>query len=608
MLTIENTFLALVRMTINSKDVAMETGVIGQRQKRSAVDVTTSDVVDRDYSATSHRNPVARGRLMTAVLPGLLGSALYFLNNLDVVHGLIAPPPGYVPLGIQRNADVAQYLTWIRGLETAWILPNYHAPWFTPPGLIVPALLPVSILERWFSENPILALQLFSFAGYLFAAYALAFAYATFCQTRSRAFWSLLLALSCVPLVSLPGVSHFLRNHSQYSGALDHIQFMMVSDGFLRGLVTWPFQTYGTGGQVLSMALLARYCNSREPRWLGYLALVCLLSALFHPFEVFVTVTVVGIVLLQQNEPIINSLTNFSVVSVAATVGLSPYLIQSLRVPWVREVAEANRHLVEIMPAPLFAMIGLPGILVIALCLLGFPQTRDHNTTVMKAWFFCTLLVFFVPRMPFAIHMLDGLFIVVGLLLAAQMQDLSSRRPFLPKPVLCTVGVLLVAWSLIPHVAFRWRAWRDGIDVSNTAFKYPSTVSPLGEFATIQWLRTHASSEDLVLASEDAAPWMTTAPVHSFASHWVLSLLVTHPRYGVLRDSFFDGNLTALQAHDLLEDLGVRFVVVPDASPAIHYLDKASMRAHFNTTAIYEIPAGRMKLYGDSKILEMGRP
>src|SRR5260370_18105968 len=259
-----------------------------QRQIAHDNVITVSPTNQQDLAspklARTGPNAVDWKSFLARILPGLLGSLLYLMNNLDVIHGLIAPPAGYVPLGGQRNADIAQYLTWLQGLGRGWLLPNYHAAWSTPPGFTVAALIPVSILERSLSLSPILALQLFSLAGYIFGAYAVAFAYKTFCETYRQAFWSLLLAFSCVPVSSLYGVSHLLGNRSQYGEALGRIQFMIVSDGFLRGLTTWPFQTWGVGTQVLAMALLARYCDSRERRWLGWLALVCLVSALIHPF------------------------------------------------------------------------------------------------------------------------------------------------------------------------------------------------------------------------------------------------------------------------------------------------------------------------------------
>ena len=589
-------------MTINDKKSSILPGEQSDRALRSGASSADLTSPPKDLGRQRRR----WSGYLTSLLPALLGSALYLLNNLDVIHGLIAPPPGYAALGVQRNPDIAQYLTWLNGLKKAWILPNYHAPWVTPPGLIVPGLFPVSIVERSLSISPILALQLFGLIGYISTAYAVAFAYRTFCRTRRQAFWSLLIAFSCVPVASLPGLSYLLRNHSQYGEALGRVQFMTVSDGVLRGLVTWPFEVYGTCAQVLSMAFLARYCASRELRWLWSLALVCLLSALIHPFEIFVTVTVVAFVLMQQPWHIRNVLVGMCAVLTAAVVGVSPYVIQSLRIPWVGEIAEANRHLVDIAPAPLFAMMGFPAILVVILFLLGFPRKRDHNSIVLVTWFAVTLLVFYFPRMPFAIHFLDGLFFAVGLLLTLQLAEVVARLPDRWASSLRIVAIPVLILTLYPHVAYRLQAWKAGVDLQSTKFRYPMAIAPVDEFAIVKWLNKNASPDDLVLATEDAAPWVATAPIHSFASHWVLSLLVTRPTDSALRDAFFNGSLTPAKARELLDTLGVRYVVVPDRSLATLYLIDATLRARFDNSGIYELPGQRMKPYGESKIAALG--
>jgi hypothetical protein len=545
-----------------------------------------------------------KGRFAPRWLPGLLGSLLFLLNNLGVIHGMIAPPPGYVPLGVQRNSDIAQYLTWIRGLEKAWVLPNYHAPWITSPGLVVPGLIPAAILARLFSLSAVVALQLFTLAGYILTAYALLFAYNTFCRTRRQALWALLIAFSCVPIASLPGLFRLFRNHGVFGTSGGLIEFLMTSEGFLHGLLTWPLLTYGTCAQLLSIALLARYCNTHARRWLGWLATVCLFSALIHPFEIFVTITVVAVVLLQEDGSLAKNLADLSVVLIATAVGFAPLLFQSFRVPWLHQIETANRHAVApILPAWLLAMLGLPAILAVILLLFGLPKTTERNAIVLKTWFVSTLLVFYIPGMPFALHLLDGVFFAVGLLLTIQIEELLAQHSFLAQPALRFLIVPILIWTLVPHVTFRLRSWRDGVSPQSIAL--PAGLAPVDEFPTIDWLRKNASPNDLVLATQDAAPWMATAPIHSFASHWLFSSQEERPSDEILRSAFFDGTLPSAKAHEFLETLGVRFIVVPDGSQAKLYLDQAMLRVHFTSTAIYERPGAQMKTYGDSGIVQM---
>jgi len=549
--------------------------------------------------------PVARQHLVSRLLPGLLGVGLYIINNLDVIHGLIAPPNGYLPLGVQRNPDVALYVCWLQGLKHSWFIPNYHAPWITPRNFTVPAFFPAALLQRILPISAAFALQIFTLAAYVFLAYAAAFACRSFCKTRRQALWSLLVAACCVPVASLPGLSHVSGNPDQYGEAVWRGQFLLTSDGFFHGLVTWPFMTLGTAFQVLSMAFLVRYLNAPERRWFVWLTITCLISTLMHPFEIIVTLTAAGVVLLRQFGLNARTVARVGLLAGAAAIGMLPYVIQTLRIPWVHEIAQAN--MLQTMPAPLLLMLGVPTILVVVLLILGYPQGQSHETLVLKAWFLSTFLVFFIPGVPFAFHALDGLFFAIGFLLWLQIQELTVGLAIVPSLFLRVASVVFLAWSLIPHATLRWQAWNARI-APQDRYGYPPAIAPAAEFATIQWLRENSGPDDLVLATYDAAPWLATAPVHSFASHWLFSLGATHPRYSAVRNAFFDGSLTPEQAHDLLQLLGVRFVVVPDGSPATRYLENAVQRARFNTWTIFDLPGAHMKPYRDSGILALAGP
>jgi hypothetical protein len=554
---------------------------------------------------------------LTKLKPGLLGTGLYFLNNLDVLHAWLTPPAGYAPLGVQRNADIAIYLTWMSGYDRSWLLPNYNAPWATPADFIGPGFMPVSLLQQLFSLNPVVALQIFSLLSYIFVAYALAFAYNTFCKTRRQAMWSLLIAAACVPLSALPLLSELLRGATPYGEHAGPVQFMILSDGFFRGLVTWPFITIGTGFQVLSMTLLARYVQTSERRWLQWLTITCLLSTLLHPFEIFETLATATIVLIRLSGLTTKNLKIVGTLGVVAAVGLSPYVFQSLSSPWVHEIAAANTS--SSTPAVLIGILGAPAILVIVLLFFGFPKSQSSEMLLLKTWFISTLVLFYAPGIPFTLHLLDGLFVAIGLLLYEQIQDLKGVHPsFLAQPLVRFAAMALLVFSLIPHLVFRVQAWNDGVDPKNGPFAYdscttfhgkclrPTALTPIAELATIRWLRQNASPNDLVLATEDASAWIATAPVHSFASHWLFSLLWLYPNHRGVRDAFFAGGLSTGQAHELLNILGARYVVVPDGSPAGQYLEGAPQKARFGTWTIYEVPGAQLKPYHDPGIIRLG--
>lgn len=555
-------------------------------------------------------------RILPKVVPGCCGVLLYLVNNLDVWHGLIAPPPGYAPMGVQRNADIAIYLTWLYGYGKSWFLPNYSAPWITPADFIAPGLVPVALLQRLLGVSPATALQLYSLLAYVFAAYAIAFAYRTFCSTRREVGWAILVACACVPLDSLPFLPRFLGAYAQYGTLSGYAHFITLSDGFFRALVTWPFLTFGTGFQALSMGLLVRYVRSSEPRWLKWLVLTCFLSALMHPFEIFVTVGTVAVVFGRKFGITSQSLKRFAWICVVAGIGVSPYVVQTLSSSWMHEVANANVQM--LFPSVLVVEIGAPLLVVVVLMLFGLPGSRTDETLILKTWFVVTFLLFFTPGLPFALHLLDGSFIAIGLLLVAQVQELLARRPRMVRPMLAYVGIPLLAISMLPHILFRAQAWDAGVATDNTQFPYdtcttlrstclrPTAIAPAAEVATRQWLRKNASPDDLVLATEDASSWLAQAPMHSFGSHWLFSLLWQYPNYRAARAAFFSGGLSVNQGHELLRIIGARFVVVPDGSPAAQYLDKAVQRARLDTWTIYEVPGARMKPYHDPEVLALG--
>ena len=535
------------------------------------------------------------------LIPALLGTILYLLNNLDVIHSLLFSPAGYVPLGVQRNNDIAMYLTWLNGFSRAWLIPNFHAAWYTPHDFVVLPLIPVSAMQRSLSLSPAWAFQTFSLFAYVFTAYAVAFALKTFCESRRQATAALLLAFACVPVSSLPFV-HLLGHHKSPEDIPGRFAFLTVSDGFFHGLITMPLMTLGTGFQVLSMALLARYSESRERRWLGWLALTCFFSALVHPFEIVVTVVTAGVVLLRRFD--FQGVRSALLIAIAGGAGLAPHILQTLRVPWVHEVAELNRATLGVTPGVLFVMVGLPAMFVMALLFLGLPHNPKGKFLVLQMWCVVGFVLVFAPSMPFPIHFLDGWFVVVGLLLTTQLRELACRWPAARLPAVRVAAVIFLGASLIPHVVFRLRAWDAPATGSDTFVAPSAALAPLAEVHATEWLRDHASWDDLVLTNHDSAPWIAMAPTHSFASHWLCSLLMTHPNYSAVQNAFFAGTLSSVQGHEFLERFGFRFVFAPDGSPGLQYLDRAIPRAHFDNWSIYEIPGARMKPYHASDIVD----
>ncbi|MFZ0637513.1 MAG: hypothetical protein WAM08_18475, partial [Candidatus Acidiferrales bacterium] len=224
-----------------------------------------------------------------------LGVFLFLLHHAGVVSGALAPPPGYEPAWTLRNLDVPQYLTWLEAARHEVLLPDYHAPWVTEPGLFQPLLLAAArtglpTLVAYYA--PVLA-------GYIFAAFALLHAASVFCPGRETLF-ALLAALCTVPfrligwllaqVLPLPKVLVVL-------GLIDYSYD--TADGLFRGGMSNSVTlSVGTALVLLSMAALGRFAESGQRKYLFRLAALAFLSAFLHPFEVFVIVAAAAIPLL----------------------------------------------------------------------------------------------------------------------------------------------------------------------------------------------------------------------------------------------------------------------------------------------------------------------
>jgi hypothetical protein len=201
----------------------------------------------------------------------------------------------------------------------------------------------------------------------------------------------------------------------------------------------------------------------------------------------------------------------------------------------------------------------------------------------------------YVPWIRWSQHLLDGVLYGTALLLVRQAGVTTvARRLKEAHPRL--VGVLLailVTASLVPAVVFRWHSLLSGRQADPD--RLFSGVTPRDERDLVGWLREHAESTDLVLAPPEHAPWLAVVPMHSFASHYVFSL--TYDAQRTASEHFFAGTLAAHEATGLLRDYGVRFLIVPEASPALTYVRDVEPRDTIGSLRLYEFPEHSMKPY-----------
>ena len=225
------------------------------------------------------------------IAPLVLAVFLFGLNNLAVLGGLVNPPEGYVPTYMIRDADIAQYLTWLRAFQSHLLIPDYQAPWLTEPAFFNPLLWVMARASTVVGGDLIVTYHIVHFLLYVATAYALFYALRTFSETPKQACAAFLVVLCSIPLASLAILPAFIFTLGQRGvlwGIGDFVWWS--SDGFFHGISGSLLVTFGTGITIASFAFLARYLTTEKKRYLGCACLCTFLSALIHPFEVVVIV------------------------------------------------------------------------------------------------------------------------------------------------------------------------------------------------------------------------------------------------------------------------------------------------------------------------------
>ena len=519
----------------------------------------------------------------------VVGSACFFLNNLAVWSGVLHPPPGYVPRYAVANLDVPIYLTWMNLAPSHWLLPNLNAPWRGDAALVSPLVLTAGKLSHALGLTPVAGFQIFHYFLYVWAAFVLGVLLWTFCPTPRQRLAAAIAIVASLPLPLLAlGWTNLVGQRVPILW-LGLVQYSYeTADGLLRGGASNSFTlSFGTAANLLAVALVARYVLRRQPRDLALLAITAFSSAFFHPVEVCVIVSasVASFALLARRERQWSTLLRPSLaVGTAAFCGLLPYLIQTSRSEWVRDISRLYQwQPASVLWVPL--VFGIPTILVAYFVLLRYrlPNPVDE---VLRTWFLVTVALLFVPGIPFKLHMFDGFPYVTAVLLVRLLAShVHVRTAVAAKPRLVpALAVTALALSLPGYVALYQQLWKDGRAAD--AELLVNAVSRQEEPRLIDWFRRHAPPDQLVMSPVDLAPWIATAPIPSLASHDLFS--VNYEEQSKFVGDFYAGHLTADQAAKALDHYGVRYVVVPATSAAGQYLRDATPQTTLGPWTVYQ--------------------
>jgi hypothetical protein len=511
------------------------------------------------------------------IAPLLCACLLFWVNSLDVFRGWIQPPAGHSPLFVPRDTDIAQHLTWMAGLHDRWLIPDFHAPYVTAPGMVAPLMTLLGRIAA-LGFNPALVYTAAQFAFYVLGAYAALYCFRVFLTSRRQVYAALICAFCMVGTGDFGRLARIVSSGAITQTAIGGLE----PDGFLiRGALSL---TIGTVSVILAVALLGAYVTSGRKVLLYGVALVATISALFHPFEVIAIMlgTVFSLLVLRWPRWFAG-LRESLVVCAPAVAALIPYAYASLRVDWVGELAKLNRP-EPLNPARLLYRLGVPAVLAVVLMAVG-PRMHRRTDVLLKCWFGASFVALMLPYVPFRFHLTDGLAFITSLLVVRQVSTISAQHwPRRYRVAISFVGATIIVASIAIHVLHRYVAWRQ----------YDATA-PEEEVLTVNWLRQHARPEELVLAPPESAPWIATTPIHTFASHWLSSFDYWSQLH--LAQSFYSGGMNSVQAQAFLSSRGINFVVVPAASSAARLLDRAREVTRIRTWVIYYFPENHMPPY-----------
>jgi hypothetical protein len=223
---------------------------------------------------------------------------------------------------------------------------------------------------------------------------------------------------------------------------------------------------------------------------------------------------------------------------------------------------------------------------------------RSSKAPRMDRFLACYVVVsaigYRMPFLPWPQHFIHGLYYAAAVLIVRRMETTSWLAGlWVKKKLWCFgFGALLVGAALAPHIYFRYVGYRNAATATELMGEVPA-VAPLDEVRAIAWLRAHGTSEKLILAPLENAPWMATVPMHSFGSHWIFSL--TNYQQDGQSTAFFHGDLSYEEANALLRSYGVRYVLAPAGSPALQYLHNAELRWAGERLVLYELPYNDMR-------------
>lgn len=455
---------------------------------------------------------------------------------------------------------------------------NFHTSDGTQKASLIPLALLVGRVSGATGLVSGVVYQILRFVLYLVAALVVLYAYETFLDSSWQILVAVVAALCCVPLHSLVLPALAIFRGSAYSfGVAGSEEYMYVANSLFQD---WNHSIFGAVGMITTVAGVAgahRFARSGDRKGLSVFVGACAVSALLHPFEVFLLLPYL-FVSVTLRHGVASGVKAMPFPVAVSVLCMLPYLVPALFTEWVRLASEQNRGHFLMSPTSLLGALGIPSILALGsfLCwpvLVRFSWSRDRvQLTGLGIWLVLSLLLPFAEFLPFPRHLLNGISIVIGMFCALLIARLF--RHVTPSKRILGVGAVsfIMMWSLAAHFALRYYAFRDALVVggeSASSGRFPTSCLTEQESTILSWFHAHSHPADTVLAPEPFSWLLPSLPMHSFGGHYVFGYARARVSEWAEAKSIVEGHASVADSEKFLRAHRIRFLITSPVARSV---------------------------------------
>ena len=492
---------------------------------------------------------------------------LFLANSAAQIWTYWSPPSGCAALLIPKNADNFQYLTWIEAHRSSVLIENFHTTEYTAKAYLSPLALAVGRLANWSGANIETVYQLIRLILYWVSGFVIVYSLKTFLPDRARQFAALVACFCCVPVRSLLIPILAARGSSFKFGIPGSGEYIYVSNTIFQDVNHSIFGLVGMIATVAGTAGLHRFAEHRSTGGFAVYLLACALSALCHPFEVFLLLPY-GLIVLGYREGLGGAVKTLTPVFLVAVLCMSPFAVAAASEDWVKTVALLNRGGFLLPPRALVASLGVPCIVaLVGGCYMAIRRAGLMHRSVVdvSVWLALSLVLPYCSWLPFPHHLLNGVSVAIGILCAVCVFQIFAIIPQGRLRKIWVVMVLVVvAGSVAAHVGLRFYGFLEAIAPArrpNPKTGFPAAFLTYEEATIMSWFRFRSAPSDSVVAPGPLAWLLAATPVHSLGSHDLFGYKKLQSDVWQQKEMILAGTSSRQEAAAFLARHHIRFVV-----------------------------------------------